>query len=206
MSKGTGPRKESMYRCRGEHASGSCQNRAFIKAEALDEYVEEVFLDGLDQQAEAVPDTADRDEAMRALEEARAATEDFRQDTVARKKLGTAWHDWLDVYLNVERKAEAKLAQVQDATSATGRLRLLRDDYLALPLAERRAILVGAIDAVMLCPSRAGGRNVDPTPERVRILWRGEAPDNLLRQRRRNPIRPFAFDGDDIPAGVPATE
>lgn len=206
MSKGSGPKGEVLYRCRGAHASGQCQERAFIKADAVDGYVEEVFLDGLDQQAEAVPDTTDRDEALRVLEEARAATEDFRQDTAARKKLGSAWHDWLDAYLKAEREAEAKLAQVQEATSATGRVRLLRDDYLALPLAERRAILAGAIDAVMVRRSRGKGRNVDPTPERTRILWRGEAPDDFPRQRRRNVIRPFVFDGNDVPAGVAATE
>ena len=206
MSKGSGPKGEVLYRCRGAHASGQCQERALIKADALDEYVEEAFLDGLDQEAEAVPDTTDRDDAFRALEEARAATEDFRQDTAARKKLGPAWHDWLDAYLKGERDAEAKLAQVQDASSATGRVRLLRDDYLALPLAERRTVLAGAVDAVMVRRSRGRGRNVDPTPERTRILWRGEAPDDLPRQRRRNTIRPFVFDGDDVPAGVPAAE
>ncbi len=206
MSKGSGPTGEVLYRCRGSHASGQCEERAFIKADALDPYVEEVFLDGLDQEAEAVPDTADRDDALRALEETREAVEDFRRDTAARKKLGAAWHDWLDAYLKDERDAEIRLAQVDEATSATGRRRLLRDDYLALPLSERRAVLAGSIDAVMVRRSRGRGRNVDPTPERSRILWRGEAPDDLPRQRRRNVIRPFAFDGNEIPAGVTATE
>jgi site-specific DNA recombinase len=202
MSKGSGPRGEVMYRCRGAHASGQCEQRAYIKADAIDGYVEEVFLDGLDQEAEAVPDTVDHDEAERALEEARAATEDFRQDTAARKKLGPAWHEWLDAYLKDEREAEAKLAQVQEARSATGRRRLVRADYLALPLAEQRAILAGSIDAVMVRRSHGRGRHVDPTPERTRILWRGEAPEDLPRQRRRNAIRPFVFDGDEIPTGM----
>lgn len=202
MSKGSGPRGEVLYRCRGAHASGQCECRAFIKADSIEPYVEEVFLDGLDQEAEMVPDTVDRDEALHALEEARAATEDFRRDTAARKKLGTAWHDWLDAYLKDEREAEARVAKAEEAAAATGRRRLLREDYLALPLAEKRAILAGSIDAVMVRRSRGRGRNVDPTPERTRILWRGEAPDDLPRQRRRNAIRPFVFDGDDVPAGV----
>lgn len=206
MSKGSGPGGEILYRCRGAHASGQCEERAYIKSEAIDGYVEDLFLDGLDQEAEAVPDTADRDEALRLLEEARAATEDFRQDTAARKKLGPAWHDWLDAYLKDEREAEARLAQVTEAASATGRIRLIREDYLALSLAERRAILAGSIEAVMVRRSRGRGRNVDPTPERTRVLWRGEAPDDLPRQRRRNVIRPFVFAGDDVPAGVAASE
>ena len=204
MSKGSGPRGEVLYRCRGAHASGQCEERAFVKAETIDGYVEEVFLDDLDQEAEAIPDTAERDEAMRELEEARSATEDFRTDTSARKKLGDAWHDWLDAYLKDEREAEARLARVTEAESA-GHLRLIREDYLALPVRERRAILAGSIDAVIVRRSHGRGRNVDPTPERTRILWRGEAPDDLPRQRRRNVVRPFVFE-DYIPAGVESAE
>jgi site-specific DNA recombinase len=206
MSKGSGPRGEVMYRCRGAHASGQCEERAYIKSDAIDTYVEAVFLDGLDQEAEAVPDTTDRDEALRLLEEARAATEDFRKDTAARKKLGPAWHDWLDAYLKDEREAEIRVTQVTEASAGGGSRRLLRDDYLALPLAERRAVLAGSIDAVMVRRSHGRGRNVDPTPERTRILWRGEAPEDLPRQRRRNAIRPFVFDQDEIPAGMAAAE
>lgn len=206
MSKGSGPGGEVMYRCRGAHASGQCEHRAYIMSGAIEAYVEEVFLDGLDQEAEAVPDTVDRGDAERTLEEARAATEDFRQDTAARKKLGSAWHDWLDVYLKDEREAEAKLAQAQEATSATGRRRLVREDYAGLSLSEQRTILAGSIDAVMVRRSRGRGQNVDPTPERTRILWRGEAPDDFPRQRRRNSIRPFVFDGDEIPTGVTGAE
>ncbi|HVT00394.1 MAG TPA: recombinase family protein [Solirubrobacterales bacterium] len=206
MSKGTGPGGEVMYRCRGAHASGQCEERAYIKADAIDDYVEAVFLDGLDQEAEAVPDTADRDEALRLLEEARAATEDFRKDTAARRKLGDAWHEWLDAYLSDERKAEIRVAQITEATATGGRRRLFRDDYLAMPLAERRSVLAGSIDAVMVRRSNGRGRNVDPTPERTRILWRGDAPEDLPRQRRRNAIRPFVFDGHEVPAGVSEAE
>ncbi len=202
MSKGTGPRGEVLYRCRGSHASGQCEERAYIKAEAIETYVEEVFLDALDREAEVVTDDLDREAAQRVVEEARSATEDFRLDTAARKKLGSAWHDWLDAYLLKEREAEARLDQVSPPMTATSQRRLLRDDYPEMSLSGRRAFLAGSIDAVVIRRSRGRGRNVDPTPDRTRILWRGEAPDDLPRQRRRNEIRPFVFEGDEIPAGV----
>jgi len=50
------------------------------------------------------------------------------------------------------------------------------------------------------------GRNVDPMTERARVLWRGEAPDDLPRPRISSPLVPFDFDEDDIEAEVLAAQ
>lgn len=202
MSKGTGPQGEVLYRCRGSYASGQCQERAFIKAEAIDGYVEEVILAELDTAAQLVPETANREETLGALEAAQAELEDFRQDTAARKKLGAAWHDWLDVYLRNVKEAEIALGRIDELAGIAGSEGLARDHYLALPIDERREVLGGFLDAVFVRRSRGKGRHVDPTPERTRILWRGEAPADLPRQRVVNDIRPFDFGEGDVKSGV----
>jgi hypothetical protein len=150
MSKGKGPQGEDMYRRRGRHASGTCPETAAILTETLDDYVEKVILAELDTAATLVPDTANRDEALAALEAAQAELEDFRQDTAARKKLGAAWHEWLDVYLHNVKEAEIALGRINELAGVAGSEGLARDHYLALPTDERREVL-GASSMLSSC-------------------------------------------------------
>jgi hypothetical protein len=61
--------------------------------------------------------------------------------------------------------------------------------YDELPLSDRKRILGSSIDAVIV--ERAHSHV--PVEQRVRILWRGEGPDDLPRRGRHNgPIRPYA--------------
>jgi hypothetical protein len=57
-----------------------------------------------------------------------------------------------------------------------------------LPAQERKRILSSSIDAVFV--ERASSDT--PLPDRVRILWRSEGPDDLPRRGRDNgPIRSY---------------
>jgi hypothetical protein len=47
-----------------------------------------------------------------------------------------------------------------------------------MTLAERRQILRGMIDAVVVWPSSGRGKR-DPVESRVRLVWHGEAPEDL---------------------------
>jgi DNA invertase Pin-like site-specific DNA recombinase len=206
MSKGKGPRGEDLYRCRANHASGRCPEPAAIKLDALDEYVEGVILAELDTAATLMPDTDGREQAVRALAEAQAALDDFRRDTAARRKLGAAWHEWLDVYLGNVREAQVELDRINNLTAMASSESVAREHYLGLPIDERRQVLGGFLDAVIVRRSRGRGRNVDPTADRTRILWRGEAPANLPRQRVANIIEPFDFGEGDVETGIAAAE
>ena len=64
----------------------------------------------------------------------------------------------------------------------------LIEEWPELPRDVQRNILASAIDAVMVKPAASGGLE-----DRVRILWRGEAPDNLPRRGNPQPIIPFEF-------------
>lgn len=193
-----------LYRCRRDHARGRCPCTASVSAEAIEGYVEEAVLREIDGLVRLVPDSSERERADAALSTARLDLDDFRRDRAARKKLGAEWHDWLDDYLQAVRETEAELDRLnlQVGLGAEG---LTREHYLALPTDERREVLAGFVDCVMVRRSRGRGRNVDPTTDRTRILWRGQAPADLPRRRVASPIVPFEFE-DGIEAGVVAAQ
>src|SRR4051794_2861225 len=124
-----------------------------------------------------------------------------RLDLAARERLGAEWLDWLDGYLVAVRNAESELetlnARVGVATEG-----LTREVYEALPADDRREVLGGFLDCVFVRRSKGRGRNVDPIDERTRVLWRGQAPDDLPRKRVVNDVRSFDFDEYDAVAGM----
>jgi DNA invertase Pin-like site-specific DNA recombinase len=203
MSLGRGPRGERMYRCRAKHASGRCPKPAQILADTIEGYVQELVLTEIDGIAKLVPDSRERDRANAELTQARNDLEGFRRDHAARRKLGAAWHDWLDTYLAAAREREAELARI-DQRIGVVREGLTREHYLGLPVADRREVLAAFFDCVFVRRSRGRGRNVDPIADRVRALWRGQAPADLPRRRVVNEIRAFDFE-DHVEAGIAAS-
>lgn len=84
-------------------------------------------------------------------------------------------------------------ARAQDGPDA----REIRTDWPSLTLAERREILRAAIDAVLVRrASKTGAGSV--MSKRIRILFRGEAPADLLRRRGETQ----SWTWDDDPASV----
>jgi len=205
MSLGRGPKRERMYRCRAHHASGDCPSPASVLAEAMESHVEAAVLAEIDGVATLVPDSTEREQAASDLEQARSDLDGLRRDRAARRKLGAEWHDWLDTYLAAVREAEAELRQL-DSRSSAALVGLTRDHYLALPTDDRREVLAGFLDAVMVRRSRGRGRNVDPIDRRTRILWRGDAPADLPRPRVTSPVVSFDFGEDHVEAGVTAAQ
>ena len=204
LSVGKGPNGERLYRCRAKHASGTCASSASVLAESIEGYVEEAVLAEIDGLVRLVPESRERERASAALEQARADLDGLRRDLSARRKLGDEWHDWLDVYLRGVRDAEAELARLDTRVSVAAE-GLTRDHYLALPVADRREVLGGFLDTIMVRRSRGRGRHVDPISERTRILWRGQAPLDLPRPRVASPLVPFDFE-EHIEAGVAAAK
>ena len=202
MSRGTS-HGSPIYRCRRDHASGRCPEPAMILMETIEAYVEQTVLAEIDGMAKIVPDSSERDRAMAELENARADLDGFKGDRPARRKLGAEWHDWLDTYLGAVREAESALDLI-DQQLGVVREGLTRDHYLSLPVDDRREVLAGFFDCVFVRKSQGRGVNVDSTPDRTRILWRGQGPADLPRRRVANVIRSFAFDEQDVEAGISA--
>lgn len=205
LSKGKGPKGEDLYRCRSKHASGRCPSPAMILTTTVEQYVEGLVLDEIDGMAKLVPGSQERDRVLTELAQARADYDDFRRDRETRRKLRREdWQDALDHYLGAVRDLEAQLEKI-DQQIGVVQQGLTREHFLELPVNDRREVLAGFIDCVMVRRSVGRGRNVDPIESRVRVLWRGQAPADLPRRRVVNEIRSFDFE-DDVEAGVTAAQ
>jgi site-specific DNA recombinase len=132
MSLGRGPNGERLYRCRAKHASGKCPSPASILAGIVEPHVEDAVIAEIDGIVKFVPDSADRDHAVKAAKRARDDLDDFRRDTAARRKLGGAWNEWLDTYLRAVKEADADLDRLNLATGPAMQ-GLTREHYLPSP-------------------------------------------------------------------------
>ena len=205
LSLGRGPKGERLYRCRARHSSGRCPSPASVLADTVERHVEGLVLEELDELlTHTVSDSRGRDEAHAVLTRAREDLDDFRRDTVARRKLGDLWHDTLDGYIGAVREAEGTLERMADGAELLAETPT-RDHYLALPSDGRREVLGGFVDCVFVGRSRGRGRNVTPIEQRSMIVWRGEAPADLPKPRVASAIVSFDLDEHKIVAGVPAT-
>jgi len=206
LSSARGPKGERLYRCRTLHASGRCASPTSVMADALDEHVQEVVLAHIDGMTRLVPDSGERERLTAELTQARVDREDFRRDREARRKLGAAgWHEFLDEYLRAVGDAEDALGLL-DAREGVAVDGLTREHFLSLPVDDRREVLAGFIDTIMVRRSRGRGPNVDPMEIRSRILWRGEAPADLPRPRVTSPVIPFDFGEQHVEAGMVAAQ
>jgi site-specific DNA recombinase len=202
MSAGRDHNGGRTYGCRGKKSTGRCGEPATIMADRLEQHVEGLVLAEIDAAVKIVPSSGDRAAAVEQLALARTDLAEFRADTAARRKLGSEqWHEWLDGYMQAVRRSKGELERLnaQEGVSTIG---IARDHYLSLPTDDRRQVLAGFVDAVMVRRSKGRGRNSDPVDRRVQVLWRGQAPADLPRRRVASPIVPFDFDADDVVAGA----
>jgi site-specific DNA recombinase len=173
------------YRCRGTHTAGVCPEPVSINARKLESYVEAVWRSQMAQEGFLVqPDT---EAVQRASDELSAAKEElagFAADLTARRVLGAGYHDAL-----AARAAAVDAAQAAMRRAATGTATVENiEGYDDLPVSDRKRILGSSIDAVIVDRAHSRVRVED----RVRILWRGEGPEDLPRRGRDNgPIRPY---------------
>ncbi len=185
VSKPGRPSEQLLYRCRGVHNAGQCAAPVSIRREGLEQYVEAVWRSEMEDQALRVGvDSEGLACAVAELQEAEQELESFASDLTARRLLGGGYHAALQARATAVDEARAKVM----AAGALGPDTEMIATYDELSLEERGRILSSSIDAVIV----AAGDTSAPLEERVRILWRGEAPDDLPRRGRDNgPIRPY---------------
>jgi DNA invertase Pin-like site-specific DNA recombinase len=174
----TGERYATYY-CVGRYAKGNCPARATIRASHLDSYVEQQVFAAL---------TADDGFVAQALQQTDELTE-------AQRRLETAEHE-LTLYLQTDlistvgpdaflAGVETRQQAVDEARDELEALRAqsavfdllpsgdLREMWPQLELQERRTLMHGLLDRVVLQRDETKGRNPAPLSERTQILLRG---------------------------------
>ncbi|MES1248049.1 MAG: recombinase family protein [Actinomycetota bacterium] len=173
------------YSCGGRHATGNCPHPTSIRSHTLDAFV----LATLDEQVaswtklEAIVD-GDLAAALSAVEVAEHELDAYLTSEI----VGTVGRDAF------KRGAETRTRTVREAQAEVARIRReatriqipgLREAWDEMSLVERRRVLSGAIDAIVVWPSSGRGRR-DPVDGRTTIVWRGEAPSDLPGPGRTN--------------------
>ena len=182
---------KARYGCAGRHARGVCEHRTRISIAVIEPYIESMFLSRLaGDEVEAVgePNSADLDEATRALEAADAELEAYRDETLVSLVGRESFQAGISKRATVVEQARQRVLELRGVSGAAPITRSLLAEWPTMDVVAKHAILVSAIDAVMVRPASAGGLD-----DRVRVLWRGEAPDDLPRRGRPQPVVPFVF-------------
>lgn len=178
------------YRCRGDHAAGKCPHKAFSLARAVEPFVEREFLAALGPDGPLAESAASTAELEAAQAEVEAAAAELDAYVTAASALDAAlFQRGLQVRqkkLDDARMTAAELRARQPA--GAGMTVALRDVWGELSVPEKRDLLAAAIDGVMLRQARTQG---EPIGQRVKILWRGEAPADLPRRGVRPPLASF---------------
>jgi site-specific DNA recombinase len=193
-----------IYYCTGRYAKGLCPARASIRASYLDEYVEEQVLLALRAEggllAQAVESSQAIEDVARVVEEAEHELDLF----IANPKLLSILGEQKFV-----EGVEARQRALEDAHSALAELRaqsvvsdeLLSGDLVAawpeLTVQEKRRLLHGLLDRVVVARSPGRGKNATPVQDRTQIILRGEA---LLEPI---PFRDSFIDRTHSPVTVP---
>jgi hypothetical protein len=196
----SGGRQRLYYRCRVHRVSGICDAPASVRADSgdgLEAYVEQVVEQELDRRAQtfsSVQDASDLATAIAELDAASADLDELRQDTSAKRRLGARWLSFLEPYLQAEEAAEARVDELRTIhrTPVAG---LTSHAYRARSRSERTEILGAMIDTVFV-RSVGGPRGryaVSLDRDRVRILWRGQGPDDLPASNQASITLPWAW-------------
>jgi DNA invertase Pin-like site-specific DNA recombinase len=191
-----------IYRCRGEHAGGRCENKVAVLASVIEPHVEREFFEAVGLlEAEPVISTEAVEEAVRALEAAEADLVTFRDNERIIGALGPdRYVEGLEVRARAADDARARLAEIAgDQASDLPPRATLEGMWADLDVRERQHLLRSVLDAVFVRP----GRGI-PIERRSLLLTLGQAPDDLPgRGRKPGPIRALAWP-DEAPrdAGV----
>jgi DNA invertase Pin-like site-specific DNA recombinase len=169
-----------IYYCVGRYASGPCPNRATARASLVDDYVEERVLSALQREggllAEAVAALGQVEAAAREVDEAEHELDLFVNNP---KLLGLLGEQKFVEGVQVRQAALDQARQTfAQARSQSALAEELGDgDLLAawptLTSQEKRRLMQGLLDRVILTRAIGRGRHANPVEERTEILLRG---------------------------------
>lgn len=184
-----------LYRCRGEHASGVCQDRAAVLGSVIEPFVVSRFFAAVGDVTATASETSSRVDAARAaVQQAEAELAAYRDDERIAGVLGAdRFVEGLTKRAEALDAAHSELAQ--QTTAAGGAAALsnasLEEMWPEMSVPERRSLIQTVLDAVML----RSGRGL-PIDHRALVLLAGEAPDDLPGPGRRGRLIAFPWPVD----------
>jgi DNA invertase Pin-like site-specific DNA recombinase len=171
------------YYCVGRYASGLCPDRATIRAETVDRYVEEQVLAALQAEgglvAEARAANDQLDQASRAVTEAEHELDLFVLDPKLLSLLGERkFREGVEVRQQALDQARQQLAEARSQAAMIADLPSgdLVTAWPTLSIPERRRLLHGLLDRVVLTRSPGRGKKATPVEQRTQIILRGDVP------------------------------
>jgi len=177
--KKTGSRYPTYY-CTGRYAKGHCSSRATLRASIVDRYVEETVLTALQAQggplAQAVKASEKIEEAARNVAAAEHELDLFVTNPQLLTTIGQEkFMHGVDARQRALDEARQDLAELQSQSALASEL--TSGDLLAawpdLTLQEKRRLLHGLLDRVMLRRSAGRGTKATPVAKRTQIVLRG---------------------------------
>ena len=204
----SGGRERHYYRCRVHRVSGTCEAPAAVRADAedgLEALVEQVVIDALDARAATYANVDDSDTLERALEELEIAGDTLNAYLANTDLVGIVdqqrYNDGAMAHQSRVAAAQQAVSNIRDlqGADASG---MTAAGYLSLSREDRSEILRAMIDVVFVKAS-FGPRGPQAIPldsRRVRILWRGQAPDDLPGKNVASHVMPWTgFEDDSSP-------
>src|SRR5215216_948792 len=169
-----------VYYCTGHYAKGHCPARASVRASVLDTYVEERVLTALKDEdgllAQAVEASEQIEATVRAVEEAEHEVDLFVNSPKLLSLLGEEkFLEGVEVRQRALDEARTILAETRSQSSLVEELG--DGDLLAawptLMVQERRQLMHGLLEQVVVSRASGRGRMAEPIAERARIVLRG---------------------------------
>jgi site-specific DNA recombinase len=169
-----------IYYCTGQYASGPCPSRANARAALVDEYVEQRVLRGLRAGggflAEAVAASGEIDTAARAVEAAEHELDLFIGNPQLLTLLGEKkFLQGVEVRQHALDGARQALAQARAQSAVADNLADgdLLTAWPRLSVQDKRRLLHGLLERVVLRRANGRGRHANPVSERTDIILRG---------------------------------
>jgi site-specific DNA recombinase len=184
-----------IYYCTGRYASGLCPARATVRASLVDLYVEQQVLHALQEEDGLLAQAVDASEAIETAARAVAEAEHELDLFVNNPKLLTLlgeqrFIDGVETRQRALDEARQTLAGLRQQSSLASEL--ADGDLLAawptLSTHEKRRLLHGLLDRVIVKRASGRGRHAEPIDQRTQIVLRGnvvlgENPDYALTER-----------------------
>jgi site-specific DNA recombinase len=177
-----------IYYCTGRYATGLCTARASARAATLDAYVEKQVLQALEAEdgllAQAVAASEAIDAAARAVAEAEHELDLFINNPKLLTVLGEQkFLAGVETRQQALDQARQELAQLRQQSSLADEL--ADGDLLAawptLNVQEKRRLMHGFLDRVVIRRADRRGRHAQPISDRAQIVLRG---DMILTDQR----------------------
>jgi DNA invertase Pin-like site-specific DNA recombinase len=171
------------YYCVGRYATGPCPARANIRAGKVDHYVGQQVLAALQAEgglvAEARAASDQLDQATRAVTEAEHELDLFVLDPKLLTLIGERkFRGGVEVRQRALDEARRKLTDARSQAAVIADLPSgdLINAWPTLTTQEKRRLLHGLLDRVMLTRAPGRGKNATPVAERTQIILRGNVP------------------------------